>query len=602
ELVLEKDFPSTGSYSAFVLGNAGRVYLEEGVHPVTVTNGGGSLYFRHFCIEYLRDVEITEVVANDETTVLESGSTVSRGVDSFDIKFNQEVKEDTVKNATVKLISGEDELSADVLCSGETATLNLKETLDFSKEYKLSIDGVYDKFGYTQIENAEYIFKTSDSSKDFGSALFEVQKTIFDERSMKIEGKMLSSAGVPISGRKIELYAISPSGVKSTTPECTAVSGIDGNVVLTGELKEGCESGLYKLDLDYEYKTESLFVEMVYVSETKEQELAEALKKANSVEDIEDFFEANAVMFGFDLEEDTKDLDESLLYAYFKDNKPETFNEIREDYYKYLNMEKINQASAKKQIADILADEEACVILGIIKGKIELVVDYKTMMLEEIFNLSPIRDEEKFDEKLSEIIEKYYAKEFNVSSPNAETEGDNVDKGQTIYIDLAFSEKVDNITGAIFTVEVDDAEILEGCIVEAKSPFDAKISVKGNIAEVTFEADTKVDGVLKMGEFGIVNTEKEGKWNVTIGGKVSIEVEADYDVIVPIIEDSAEVSAKANNKKPSGGVSSSPSGSGRGNGGGTITQKPEIEPAEPDAPKNKYEFNDIDGVEWAKES
>jgi len=599
------DLPPTGSYGSGTISFVDYVYMEPGINTIKVECSAGSCYFDAVGVTMLKNIKTGKLLTDSDVNILKTDAPVARGCDSFTLKFNQKLDKTTINNETIKLMCGNEEVPTEVSVIGEDVVVKLKKTLEFLKEYSFVINGVYDSYRLTHTENEIITFTTADESIKKGNSTFVVNEDVlFNGRRFEVSGVILSKAGVPIEGRIADIYVITPDGNRIEKPAASVVSKEGGKTILEGELPEGSESGIYILELKYEYGSESINIEMFYFTPEKEKELITELKNAEDAITVENFFKLNEGMLDIDISDDLAGIDSEKVYEYFVDSVPDTIKDVHKKYKESIVLEKVNQADDVNDIIVVLENEDYCNELAFVKEKSDLIVNNKTSFAEEILNLETTKDADVLSEKINSIIEKWYAEECGKSVPKLILKDKTVDIGQVIGIELAFETAIDDVVGAIFILESDDKEVLEGCKLVLAEKFSGEIKIDEKTVTVSIYAVEPQDDIISLGNINIINTLNSGEINVKLSASVIFDVGTEFEAIANSNEKTATMKIKENTQKSEGSQSSSSTGTNRGNGGngGNSVTIPEQGNKPTDAPKENYEFSDVAENHWAKES
>lgn len=273
------------------------IELPEGLVKIRFTMTYADISFSGFEIKYLSKLSAKSVSAND--VVINDGDTVKRGTDVFSVEFSEAVD----ANLADAVISLKDENGKQINVKAEadqkTVKVNLLESLDYGKKYKLSVAGVKDSFGAYTADDFEINVVTSDKDTDSGSAEIVDASAVCNYVDISVMAKMISSSQNPISGRYFEIYLKNPDGVVSKEPVIKGITGengaISGNIRMSLSDKLGIYTFIIKGDyittpkeIEVDYNAKAFGVEKLTVNkDNTEVENGTVVKRSTSLFTVE---------------------------------------------------------------------------------------------------------------------------------------------------------------------------------------------------------------------------------------------------------------------------------------------------------------------------
>lgn len=376
--------------------------LDTGNHIIKVKSVNASLYFHGIKLKMLSaGMEFAAISANGVTDM----DAVPSGVDSIKVEFTESLNDDTVSADTVSLTyeeNGETKyVDADFVAEEKAIKVIIKEALKPNCLYSVLVDGVTDKYALTTITKQSYPFNTVDADIKNGTIKADVS---VDYENVLITGKYISSEDVGIKGRNIKLYF----SEDDETPVEETVTGENGEFKIEYVFGEDKESRVYTLLVDGDFAKKPCSFDISYISRAKELELIGSIKDMESWEDVEAFFNDYENIIGIDSQSETENIpDVSLLYGKMLGKAYENADAVRNDFYKLVALETINQATDKETVDIILSNEEQCEILGLDYEKIHTVKDNYDEILDEVLALESQEDAKALKEMIDPIAEKW---------------------------------------------------------------------------------------------------------------------------------------------------------------------------------------------------
>jgi len=575
--------------------------LEEGNHTITVKAVKASVHFSGIKLNFLAgEMELDDVKLNG-ISVSETSS-FSTGTDSIRFYFTEELDEKSVSADTVSLTYEKDgskqSVDAEIKADGKILIIAIKETLKESVSYTINLNNVKDKYGLTVIEDMNTVFVAE--SKDISNATVTFDAEI-KYGDITINGKYISSEGVGVSGRNVELY-INEIG---EIPLATAMTGQDGAFTIECSFPENKQSGVYTLILDGDYVITPVKSEVMYITKEKEKELLDSIKEMTLGTQVEEFLSKYEEIMGLDLVNDFVNVPNPMpVYEGLLNKLYEDVTKLQKEFYTYIALETINQATEEGLVDMVLSSQEDCKLLGIDYDRIHLIESYYNEYIKAVLNLDTQNDVVKFQEAVSSVTEMWLAKEYGYSDVEIEETDKTVYKGQGIEISLGFTEKVSNLKSALLKISVSDADMIEHMIYEAYE----NVSFELESADKVVSVNAVYNGEEDVKDLGIMyfTAPEAGDYTVTINGTVVFEENENLLLTTNIIEKVIDVTI---NKTPSSGGNSGGSGgssSGRGSSIGasmSISEyKEQLQQENKENEQKTYRFNDISIVSWAEES
>lgn len=626
--IIERD--GTGAADANIFefsvsaATAGKFYVTTGF------KSSASLHatYNGFTIEYVGgNLEVDTVKANTGASVLEDGDTISKGADTFAVKFSRNVETTSVKDETIGLYDGDTKLDTYKTVENDTVYLTVKKALDAEKTYTIKVDGVYD--GFNSVVTGYAFDVATDNSGDAVSS-FDKEASATNakvagaadenKRAVTVTGKILSSKGTPIEGREVSLKLGSET-------VWTGTSLADGVVTAKYEipLAVADESKTYTFVLASDGAADKE-VTLTYVSSAQEVVILGQLAGADTA-GVKTFIEnpEYQAMFDINPNEDMKvfaGFDKTGVYAQLANLKVNDVNDFRVAYNKAIILETINQATGAtdefEAVKAILNSEEDCETLGIDRAKIACITgENADMFVVNIAALNVASEKTTLEEELA-AIKALINDEINVSlaaqynkkdAASLATATTSAYAGQGFDVSLDITPAQDKLVSVKFVIDADDETILDGAIVTSEYKYTKEI-VDGDLVLV-FDTKSDIATVatdFKVGKLTLAAPASAGTTTIKLSGALSFDEGIPYMIESKITPTTITLTTTEN--KSEGSFSSSSSSAG-----GTASkpkpqekpeeQKPEDKPGVSTPPveeKPVSNFKDLAGNEWAIEA
>jgi len=613
---------ATGGYATFKRGDVATIRLNAGKNTIRLTSTGYK-WVNALGFEPYADIAVSGVTTNLSENVLTATEGIARGTDSFEITFNNNHKKDTAEAAgAVVLKDGDAAVPAEVTSDGTKITVKLKKTLDYSKNYKLVLNGIDDTAGISSIINREIPFTTKATDLGTESATISITDKVIDVDTITLTTKTMSSAGVAMEGRTITVTLKKPDGSLWAETICTGTSGADGISVIEATIPAALTattSGVYTWLVACEYATSAAESTMPFFTEGDKGQFLIDIETAKTQADpataVKGVYSAKETLLGIDITTDTAGLTNAdKVFAHIANDAPTTGEEIITKYEKYIAMETINQATATAPIEGVLNSEKLCGYLGFSFNKLELISNEKDTLLLNILDLGEIQDSAQFKQAVNKLIEEAYAKEYSITAVDVVLSNLSCYVGQAPSQVITLTDAADSVTSIKLLISADDAAILEELEMEAQEPLAATIQNADGKKEILFALDAATDGIESLGTIKFKNTATTKTYNLTIDGEMTYDVGQEYDAKTFFTQKAITVTVQANSQSGESTPTTRPTVTpSKPTGTGTVVHTPPVETEEPkddpkeedpkeEEPKEEYNFSDLANFDWAKEA
>jgi hypothetical protein len=606
-------FEQAKGYTPVVTVFLAQVWLKEGRNTLRITNEAGSCYFDNVVVEPLMPIRIQQVTADDRKpkeggddenpshaiiTISDDGSSVvPRGYDTFKIEFNQPPLPSSVNSSNVKIISAEGEIPYEMVLEDEVLSLFIKKTLAFKTQYTIVIKGIEDLNNMPVLPETNYTFTTSASgSADKGISTAVIQSANIDGADVSITCVLLSSKGVGIAGRYIEVYMIDPDNNFHGTPISSQTSTDGGIVNISYTLPADSISGQYTFLLGFEYSTSDRYISLVYTSPEDEANILSAIKNAASASEIGNILKANENKLGVSVDTDLSGLDKNMVYEYFIGKTIPSAKELLRQYKTFAIMERINQAATTIDITDVLEGDSLRLVMPQ-KDMLDYIVSNKNELISDLLDMSAIKSEQQFINALEELAKKWLATEYGKHELAPSVQNKSVYKGQAVELEIGFTTTESDIKKITYVFEFNDSEILENAVLNLTAQASGTLKQQGNKLIITITSNNTLSNVSSFGNVMLPNTVKTKTYNVNVSGMVEYDVNIPYSIQLLINQKSCTFSVRENNSSSRSERSSyaPPSGS-------ILPGDVETTPDDDNAKEDDYKFKDLDDVQWAQNS
>lgn len=567
--------------------------LYRGVNPIKLLNNSTGVRLFFMTVERVSDVISLEGVYDEKGSLLANGSKIARGNDVFKLEFNNTVSAESVRDGAISIKETDGKEVATVITTDENYVyVSCAQTLDYNKNYRMSVGSISDKNGWFSSKAKNYTFTTKDTNDDSGKCGLSILSQSNTYRNIKIEGIIKGSSGVGIKGRKVMLYLGEEEVAEVYSQE-------NGKFILEYILPYDKLSGIYLFEVGGEYVENETEVYINYISEEDEARILVDLSKTKTKEDVKQLFNESKDVFGIDEENDMKYIsNKDAVYSHLVGAEVKTSEDLKNLYYAYVTLETVNQAEETSIIDGVLKDAEKSSYLNLEFNKNTLIVNERNDFLEEINNMETISDIEKMSEKINAITEKYLAKEYKKEASVSAAEDSSVYAGQGVEISLDFEKYGANIKKIEYVVEVSDEDMADDFEVNLKAKAKAETKREGKVIYITVSFAEPVSDIEDIGSIMLCTPYGEGNYTVKVSGNVFYDENVGCDIIAPITEKTVFVTVSVNNSKPqSGGMASGGGSYSGGYSGGSASSGVVNTPQQ--SVTDETVFIDLGSVGWA---
>jgi len=555
----------------------------------------------------LKPVGLNAAYANDAKI----DGTISEYTDAVTFKFDGKLEENVLDKAQAMLTdeNGKEILSDvySVNSDKSEVVVAICETLNPGENYKLSISGFKDAYGYpagSKMHEFEISFATVEDTNNTITSELNVEPFRAENMVFEIQGIVTGSLGQPIKGRTVNAEVLAPKeGAEPKQVEST-VTDDDGKFTLTYEISEEEK----EIGGDYKFTVSSPFAEDavesgLYVSDSMIQSIVGSADDMSG-DELQSLLEGESgTQIGFDYTEVNELLGEENASAFYTRLASASFKNKDGDYdimafenacSESLIIEDmlINGAEAVKKYLD---DADVQTKIGIEAGKYALLTDdgAKNDFIEEIDAIETIENLEELGEKCNAVIDEYVLKQYKKSKFTLSLSDVSTLKNKAVDIPLnasPYSMDVSKFTISIECPDEDSADSLE--IKDIPAGTSSK-KVSGNVAEFTVSGIPLNKTITGFG-IPVFSYGSKGTVTLKVSGKVTYCFE-DIEIVDEINDSQVSVSVTESSTK------SSKTSSSRGGGGGTYAPvtPPEVLPS---TNPNEVVFNDLGSASWAEDS
>ena len=568
----------------YVPQSMGAVNLTAGTHTMRI-NIGGYMQCAFFELrEAYSGISYLASFANGEALL--NGSSAKRGTDAIDVYFDNDISTSSV---TLKEKVAQNSIPCDVSVTGNKLVVKLKETLDYSTEYVLSIGNLKSIYGTDGDADRIIEFTTGDSTGDSGVGTVSVTSNERTGTIATISGVVKSGAGIPVSGRKVTLYN------SSDVPVANTISGENGVYTIIYDMS-ALSMNKYTFTVGDEYTQTLVPVEITYYTDTDKQNLCTAFQTLTTASEIKTALEPYEAVLGVDCSEDVRILTENggnadNFYLHFA-NK--TFNEVPEveSYYKkYLNFETMVQASNSTMVEAVLGDADNANTLGIDKNITDKIINTRAVFINNVIAIPDTIDVSEYLTDLNAVINDALAAEYSKPAVAPLMTGMTINAGQAASVPLTFTQNLADVKKIDFVVNVTGPTTIGTSNFVAKTGYVGTYSQNGN--QITGSVET--DSVVSDNSFGTmyISVPSAGNYSVTLTGNITYFVD-NVTITVAIPAASATVTATS--------VSDNQYDGGSGGGGGSFGGYKDYTNQGAQTPvETEYRFEDLGSVLWAEE-
>lgn len=576
------------------------IYLEANEYDVSIkVNGGSELRSVSFILtEY---GESKAVALGDN--VISNGETAPRGIDNMKVAYNYELAEDTLSKIYLYDNAGGDKISMAASLSEDKKALllTLNETLDYNKDYSLDISGVTSITGMN-VPDENITFTTSDKNEDKGTASVEITEAKIVGDGLSVSGVVKGSIGQGLKGRNVTVYT-KINGSEDTYAEfAKGVSGDGGVFAIAENFPENTDTNNFDVLVMTEYDAvgDETDEAVYYVSSETREEALNELKKTETTEDVEEFFGDFGEILNI-AAENTEGVTTDEFYPFLVGAEALDYPEFINLYRGAVALAKINKASDVDGVKTILETEIYKKALNIPTEKIA-VLENDDKFYDALAAQKPFESRADFDTALESAFNKSLAEQEEIGALSlASISSESLYAGQEAEFIISAENEFSNIKKITLTIDLGELNgNYENILFETETGYSTLEDENGIITiEIDVEKPASLHSEIGALKFCALET---GSFNIGFKGEALCGSKTDYDVVVDILEKTAEL----NVSKKSGGGSSGGGGSFSGGGGNVI--KPSDAVINPDTPLNdesekaKYYFNDIEKGHWAESS
>ncbi len=595
----------TGDWEPNATVSLGYIPLNSGENDIKINfsfRSGGALAIYYYWLEPIEAPVVKGFSAND--TAISNEDIIPRGTDLIEVELSNPIDDKYLSGVVAVLTDGENEISTVLDSADNKLIISFTDTLDYNKDYSLSVKNIKDIYGYTA-EEASISFTASDVSDDKGtaSAIITESPDMQDTKTMKVSGIVKNSNGDGISGRKAHLEITDPEGTSLSVQQVESQKG--GAVEFSYELDNESLAGIYTVKLTSEYFEEGIMESIRYISESLKKQILDSLELTSDWEDVRELFGTYSRELGIDLGELDEEVDsesgeiirygisdKEKFFERFVGASFESIDDFANEYELNMSIEQFVQNSSEEARKNILAS-------GVFP---ELDVERMTYISAEneaafCSDLAALtRENTETSDKLNEaytlLTNKYFLKQNSKADIVLDIQDVSVYEGEQAEFVLSCAEASDIKEYKLYIDSKGDFASYVGMTLSDKFV----VSKKTEDGKAVFEiSKVNKDSISSLGIFTYDTTEVEER-TFTIGGSVVYEMsEFPYEMYAQIDETEVKLSVEENEKSSGPSYSSSPSRGGKVSGG-SIVNVPSV------TPSTTENFVDLDDVLWAKDS
>jgi len=605
---ISKTMTATSSWSDYQDFDFGLVELAAGSLTITAEESAGNANLDYFELEQVNtDFSVYSIFTGDDAVVDER--VLNRGTDVFSVYFNNDINPESVSGTLVDITSQDGtEILSDISSMNNELKILLKKSLDYEKEYTLTISGISGEYGSLKGQYTA-TFKTGDNESDFASSSVEITNCDIDYESVTVKGIVKSSQNIGISGRTVTL-SVQGEGL-NVASAVVSVSETDGQFEFNWQIPQGSNPGTYTFTVTEEYgNSDDGFG--IYTSQEYEEQIIGELKLTTRESDVLSWFNSYQPIIGIDVEADTEGFESSdVLLRHFIGADITSVQNLLIEYNKYLALETINNADAEKA-EQFLADNDKCAAIGIDASADDVIVTNRQGFINDVTALGDTSEPELFKAEYEKLLDKWIAAEFSKTNVNLTVSNLSAYVGTGVKIPVKFTQAQTDVKKVNLVVESTNSAIINSLTSQGVTADVTEVASQGT----KFCLNVSYNEVKEITELGEIQftAPSLGQHIITISG--SVEFEKEYNdkkisfktEIVPV-NVTITVSSQPGYSKPTGG-----GGGGGASSPSTPSQnKPSQDTTSPDTPSQgadvnetvqntKFSFSDIDSVNWAKES
>ena len=561
-------------------------------------DGGKAFVSYPILLELVQELDVSEVRANGSLT----SGVISYGTDCIDVVFNNKLAADT-SSFVAKLYSADNkEIKSDMLITEDTLRLELNEALIENETYKLCVTNIKDKFDQT-LNDKEIMLKTDGAVP---AQLPEILVSYGQNESgtAVIKGKLIGTHKKPISGRKVELYVTIPSAADEISTGLQAITGDDGAFEFRYVFTEDSD-GTYKFipkSAFCQNETGTSYINIAFMGKNQQNAMFEALKKCVDAFAVKNLFNTYEVGLGIDVDRDVEGLDAEYIFDEFAGQEYDSIDQLIRDYYTAICLERINQATNSEQIREVLNNTDTCNYLSIDENILNM-LDYEnqTELVDNILALDRIENAEVMKKQIDDLLNKELKKQYAKTDANINISVEEAYRGQTLYFEFSFDTEQTDVLNVQLEIGLTDgnSEMLKEAVFTSTQDTDVTTELKDSKLYVYVTMKQK-GNLTKLGKLSVnaVNGMRSAD-TVNVSGTIAFAPEG---VAKKILANINNCSTAYKIKEQSTSYTK-PSGSGWSMSSGNINKPQETTtPSKNPQPEEQVIFDDIENVEWAKES
>ncbi len=602
---------SASGWGADVVYDITSVWLHSGENEFKITGINESSSYPI----WVKDITFTMTPAGSRESALigdssyEPDGVYPRGTDAAYVSYTSAIKAGSLSGIT--LTDDEDnvvdiKVFLDENSGNKTVVVAFKDSLDYDKNYNLNLSGVVDAAGYA-MENEVLSFGTvSDSVGDRGVATAAIDSFAIKDGIAKVSGTVKGSVGEGISGRMVDFYLTLPEA--SAVKAASVMTGEDGKFEAEYTLPNDNIAGNCIASVDTEYALSQAEKEYFYVSESMLGPILDSLGKtkqgAGSTEDsVQYVLETNEEVLGINLSTDLAGMDASGFYGLLVGTKVSVIEQFHRAYKAALAIEKINQATERSHITDVIGNAETLDVLGIEQKMLD-VLDFKRKfkLYDLLIEDERAESEEDFLTNFEEAFNECLLEQFAFESVTLQTDSAEASVGQDAEITVSASKEFAGIKK--ITLDVSLSGALKDSVVgfEAKSDLgEVTVTRDGNKAKIIITVSNPESASSKIATINVSGS-TAGSATLSVSGTADGDTKTAYDAHVAI--ESKDYTITIKNQSTTSKVD------GGNKGGYTGGKVSVISPTVGAGPAistntntdNQFSFTDIASVTYAQEA
>lgn len=595
-----------GEYTQYEERTLGKIVLDGDQKTLRLSfTGSSAIYVKKIMLTKINALNVEEVTSNTGIT----DEKTSKGADSFSISFNNELANNDY-NVVLKDSDGKNIL-CDTSVYGKKVIINLRESLDYNKDYTITLKNITDIYDQ-HIEEYSISFKTEGEDVKIGEGKIQIETAENNSNKVTVKGIVYSSAKLGIKGREVKIYTKSQNGEEVLRE--SGISSDDG----VFELSFVCGSddeGKIEIVAAAEYAKETDEEVIYFYQEETSKLLAEEFSNIKTGENVLEKLRENEDALSISLSTYGEHI--SKIADGMKNKEFESGAEVIREIEGRFVMEKINSADAQDTVFEIINGKELKPIGEMQEQKwLLLTEEEKQNVASAIYGMDEFENPDDVLQAVNEEINKIIANRNNiVSGAKVTVTSPDITVGQSAELTFTLAEKQENVTKV--TIEIsynkDEKLLADGGYIDISGSFagfTSKIKKEKDkiIYEISSERPSSVKGDILTVSY-IAKDGMEGKYNLDVIGYITYYLPED-DVIneadvLFVLESNPTITVSAKKQ-----TSTSPSGSGNGyrepsgsgvSGGSSSGAIISQEPAKT-VTDIRIMFTDIEHVAWAKDS